>query len=132
MFEHTHTQIGPSQIVAHAGDEQRSREANTAGERPRRRPASRGRRVGIATAVAVALASGSAAMVTAGGHTAQLTGHGTSAGIFAPLRSVGETSSPFVHRFRALEAHGYVEVACMVDGELMFNPHTGRYAKVRV
>lgn len=40
------------------------------------------------------------------------------------MLSVGETSQSFVRRIRALEARGYVQVACQVGGEEMFNPRT--------
>jgi hypothetical protein len=44
---------------------------------------------------------------------------------------VGASSRSFVRRIRALEARGYIEVACKIDGDLMFNPRTHRYATVR-
>jgi hypothetical protein len=50
----------------------------------------------------------------------------------ARVLSVGETSQSFVRRIRVLEARGYVEVACQVGGERMFNPRTHSSKTVRV
>lgn len=49
----------------------------------------------------------------------------------ARVLSVGETSQSFVHRIRMLEARGYVEVACQVGGDRMFNPRTHRSETVQ-
>jgi hypothetical protein len=124
-------QVRHDEIAAGAVNEQQSRELDDASKRPRRRPGSRGRRLAIAAAVAVGLASGSAAIVTDAGHTPQAAAHGLSAGRAARELRVGETSNSFVRRIRALESRGYVEVACKVDGDLMFNPRTHRYVTVR-
>jgi hypothetical protein len=48
-----------------------------------------------------------------------------------PGLHTGATSASFVRRIRKLESEGYVEVACRVDGDLMFNPRTHRSELVR-
>lgn len=130
MTSQPHTQIRQHATVAPNGTQDQSPEPNAPAERPQRRPASRGRRAATAALVAVALASASAAIVTVAGHTPQSSAHALSAGSSAPLR-VAATPNSFGRRLRALEAGGYVEVACMLHGDLMLNPHTHRYAKVQ-
>jgi hypothetical protein len=105
-------------------------ELHLAGERSRRGHTSRGR-IAVALAVAAGLGSGCAAVVGTPGHTANATAHTLSISPSAQVVHAGATSASFVRRIRALEARGYVEVACQVDGDLMFNPRTNRYATVR-
>jgi hypothetical protein len=106
------------------------REPSTASNSPRRGAASRTRRSVIAVAIASAVAIGSAAVLTSPVHTADATPQ-LSAGTAVQALHVGGTSASFVRRIRTLEAAGYVDVACAVHGDLMFNPQRHRYATVR-
>ena len=96
----------------------------------RRRPTSRGRLV-AALVVAAGVGSGSAAIVASPGHTPEATAHRSSPALSAQVPSVGRTSNSFGRRLRALEASGYVEVACQIHGDLMFNARTHRFVTVR-
>jgi hypothetical protein len=97
---------------------------------PRRGAASRARRSALAVAIAAGIATGSAAILTSAGHTSKATAQ-SSARHTMQAPHVGATSVSFVRRFRELEAAGYVEVACQVDGALMFNPRFHRYEMVQ-
>jgi hypothetical protein len=101
-----------------------------AGRRPRRRLASRGR-LAVALAVAACAASGTAATVIGAGPSHVAAPQRLSAETSMPGLHTGATSASFARRIRTLERAGYVEVACRVDGDLMFNPHTRRYQLVR-
>jgi hypothetical protein len=90
----------------------------------------RGRRLAIAAALAAGIASGSAAIVTTD-HPGDAAAQASSISTRAQALHVGATSASFVRRFRQLESAGYVEVACRIDGAMMFNPSTHRYVTVR-
>jgi hypothetical protein len=115
------------QIAAQA---QLPNELQASERRPRRRFTSRGR-LAVALAVAASVGSGCAAIAAAPRHTPAATTHESSTGASAQVLHVGASSRSFVRRIRALEARGYIEVACKIDGDLMFNPRTHRYATVR-
>jgi hypothetical protein len=128
---HLYTEsIARQRRMAAGADHQPLRTELHAGEGPRRGLTSRGR-LAVALAIAAGLGSGCAAVVGTPGHTPDATAHTLSIGPSAQVVGVGATSRSFVRRMRALEARGYVEVACLVDGDLMFNPRTHRYATVR-
>lgn len=95
------------------------------GERGRPGLASR-RRLAIVTAVAVGVASGSAAIVTvtatAGGSVAHRSGTATAG---RALR-LAERHASFERRIHALEARGYSDVACVIGGDRFFNARTHR------
>lgn len=123
---HLHTpsiQVRPSERAARAVNEQQ--------ERPRRLPALRTRRIAIAATVAIGLGSGAAAIVPSTSRAPQTISQGPSSALSTPVPRVGATSASFVRRIRLLEARGYVEVACQVDGDLMFNPRTHSYETVQ-
>jgi hypothetical protein len=101
---------------------------HVAGERPPRR--SRGH-FAAALAVAAVAASGCAAIAALPSHTPAATAQSSGTAVSARVPHVGMTARSFVRRIRALEARGYVEVACKTDGDLMFNARTHRYETVR-
>jgi hypothetical protein len=83
------------------------------------------RRGAVAAAASLILASASVACASADHRQA------SAAGTLSPSAlHVGATSRTFVTRMRGLEARGYVQIACTVNGALMFNPHTNRTESV--
>lgn len=92
---------------------------------------SRGRRYAILAAIAASFASAGAGLATVVSDAPAATAHTLSGPVALPVPHGGATSSSFVRRMRALEAAGYVEVFCKVDGDLMLNPRTHRYLTVR-
>jgi hypothetical protein len=125
------SQLRQGEIAAESVHAKHSPERRDARTRRQRGPAFRGRRLAIAVAAAVGVASGSAAIATVASHTQDASTPGLRAGTSAPALRVGETSSSFVSRIRALEARGYMDITCQVGGDLMFNPRTHRYETVR-
>lgn len=125
---HLHNQISARQhyVATDRAHAQHSPEPSVASKRHRFGPASRARRSAIAVAVAAGIATGSAAIVTSAAQTTD-----ASAQTAMQASRIGVTSASFVRRMRNLEAAGYVQVLCKVDGSLMFNPRTRRYATVR-
>jgi hypothetical protein len=112
-----------------ADQAQLQNELQGSARRPRRGFTSRGR---LAAALAVAAVSASgAAIVTGVGHSQVTAPQRSSGQTSMPGLHTGATSASFARRIRKLESAGYVEAACRVDGDLMFNPHTGRYRLVR-
>ncbi len=125
------TQVPQDEIATGLLHEQPSRELSDAPERPRRGPAFSGRRLAVAAAVAVGVASGCAGIVTASAHTAQSTAREVSTGTSAQVLSVADAFGSSQHQIRDLEARGYVDVACAIHGELLFNPHTHHYVTIK-
>jgi hypothetical protein len=89
------------------------------------------RQIAVALAVAAGAATGCATVVAAPGHGSAATTSISATAAPARVLHVGHTSGSFVRRIRALEARGYVEIACKVDGALMFNPRTHRSETVK-
>jgi hypothetical protein len=124
-----HDQISARQhgLATWPVDEQHERSAAT--NQPRLGFGSRARRSAIAVAIAAGIATGTAASLTSGGQTPG--GSAQSSGATAmQVPHVGATSASFVRRVRTLEAAGYLDYACAVHGELMFNPRLHRYVTV--
>jgi hypothetical protein len=74
----------------------------------------------IAVAAGLCLAVGGSAVAAASGGASDAP---RSAPV-APHASV--SSGRLEYRMRALQARGYAQVSCTVNGTRMFNPHTGR------
>jgi hypothetical protein len=125
-------QVRQDERAAKALNAQQSPPLNDAGKRPPRRPTSRSRRIAIATTVAIGLGAGIAAMGPSTSHAPETISRGPSSALSTRVPHVGVTSASFVRRVHALEARGYVEVACQVGGNLMFNPRTRSSKTVRV
>jgi hypothetical protein len=91
-----------------------------------------------AAAVAAGLMIGSAGVACASAidHTQAPAGAIAAPTVLGPSTTppgalhVGATSRIFLARMREVEARGYVQIECLVDGALMFNPHTHRTEKV--
>ena len=108
-----------------------SPQPHTATNAPRRGAAFRARRSATALAIAAAVATGSAAVLTSADHTPDAAAQSKAGTAMQPLH-VGATSASFAGRIRTLQAAGYVEVACAVHGDLMFNARLHRYVTVRM
>lgn len=122
----------PDQIPDETIPEQCARAARHTGERRWYGPALRRRRLAIAAAVAVGLTSGTAAIVASASTAPETIAQGSRSALSTPALHAGATEAAFVRHIRVLEARGYVDVACQVGGDLMFNPRTHGYLKVRV
>ena len=124
-------QVRQDESAAETIFEQHARGARNTGERRRRGPAVRGRRLAIAAALAVGVTSGIAAGGTSPSHLPATTAQGPGSALSTPALHVGATSATSVRRMRALEARGYVQITCQTDGYLMLNPRTHAYEMVR-
>lgn len=129
MSSYLHTEpIGAGHLEIDRGSHhaQHLRELRAAVDRPRRL-GSTGRRRAAGAAIGLALASAS---VACGAITdSSQTGGGTHATDSAPViraHHAGVSPRAFALRIRQLEARGYVEAACNINGILMINPRTHR------
>ena len=118
---------GQHDLAIQLSDDQRAPSA--AGSAPRRGAASRARRCAIAVALATGVTTASTAILTSAGHSPDATA--AAAAMQAPQPQVPGTTASYLHRMHTLEAAGYQEVACSVDGELLFNPVLHRYVTAR-
>jgi hypothetical protein len=100
--------------------------------RRRRRRGAAWRRLAIGAAVALGVACGSAAITTVAANPPGAAARGSRAATTARVRPLAERYASFEHRARALEARGYIDVACMIGGDRFFNPRTHRYLMLRL
>lgn len=86
----------------------------------------RARRGAAAVAVSLMLASAGVVCASAAEHTQTSVVRAST----PQALHIGATSRAFVAKMRELEAQGYVQIACNVDGAVMFNPRTHRTENV--